>query len=222
MNLPKCRPGESRGRWQGELFGFRFAQERRREYIRELLGIPSEDFVLDTFPGLPLRYVVYGIRRARSCNQRKKRSERRGITGVSRTSYGGKKMKRCMSLHWVLAVTFLLAISFTLTGCATEHKAYKPAGAVECTSDIAWDVAKEAEVTKFKCYVDKYNKVDSVHYLIGIKNKTDKPQRYRVNIFIPEGKAVGGLVPEMGKPPVVAFTSTSCFSQSSVASSVPS
>ena len=75
---------------------------------------------------------------------------------------------------------------------------------MECDSEISWEVAKEAEITSFKCYMDMYEKkYESIHYTIGVKNISDKPQRYRVNIFIPEGRAVGGLLPRTGKPPVV-------------------
>ena len=104
-----------------------------------------------------------------------------------------------------IRIALLLAALITVTwGCATKEKVDKPSGVVECKSEITWDIAKEAEVTMFKCYLEKYKKkFDSIHYTIGIKNVTSKPQRYRVNIFIPEGRAVGGLVPQKGKPPVL-------------------
>jgi hypothetical protein len=36
-----------------------------------------------------------------------------------------------------------------------------------------------------------------------VKNVSSVDQRYRVNIFLDNGKAVGGLLPRTGKPPVV-------------------
>ena len=103
-------------------------------------------------------------------------------------------------IHYAFMFVVLALIA---GGCAHFEKAYKPAGPVECDSEIAWEVAPEAAVTAFKCYVDMYAKVESVHYAITLKNISDKPQRYRVNIFMPEGRAVGGLLPQKGKPPVV-------------------
>ena len=97
-----------------------------------------------------------------------------------------------------------VALALTVGGCAHSEKAYMPAGPVECDSKIVWEVAPEAAVTAFKCYLDMYDKkYESVHYAITVKNISDKPQRYRVNIFMPEERAVGGLLPRKGKPPVV-------------------
>ncbi len=100
--------------------------------------------------------------------------------------------------------TMLLLPALVLFGCAPGKKAYAPSGQVECGSAVSWEVTKDAEITEFKCFVDEYrNKFESVQYTIGIRNVSDRPRRYRVNIFISEGRAVGGLLPETGKSPVV-------------------
>ena len=113
-------------------------------------------------------------------------------------------MKERWHPRYMLIALFLPALVMVLWSCATKEKVYKPAGPVECKSDITWDITEAAEITMFKCYLEKYKKkFESVHYTIGIKNVSKKPQRYRVNIFIPEGRAVGGLVPRKGKPPVL-------------------
>lgn len=112
-------------------------------------------------------------------------------------------MKRILyrSFHCVMVLGIFALIA---GGCAHAEKGYKPAGPVECDAEISWDVASEAEVSLFKCYIDKYKKKhESIHYTIVVKNISNEPQRYRVNIFIPEGRAVGGLLPRKGKPPVL-------------------
>ncbi len=83
---------------------------------------------------------------------------------------------------------------------------YKPAGTVECPAEIKWQVAEEAQVTHFACAVKNYKgwKRPAVHFIIQVKNKSDKPQRFRVNFILPEqGIAAGGLLPRKGKPPVL-------------------
>ncbi len=64
-------------------------------------------------------------------------------------------------------------------------------------------VAPEAEVTEFVCHFEDYKGKESLHFKVGLKNVSDQPQRFRVNIFLDNGKAVGGLIPAKGKPPVV-------------------
>jgi hypothetical protein len=38
---------------------------------------------------------------------------------------------------------------------------------------------------------------------VGIKNISDKPLRYRLSIFLPDGVSSGGFYPRKGKPPVL-------------------
>ena len=38
---------------------------------------------------------------------------------------------------------------------------------------------------------------------VAVKNVSDKPQRYRVNLFMDNGKAVGGLIPRTTKEGLV-------------------
>jgi len=89
-----------------------------------------------------------------------------------------------------------------VTGCA-ETK-YIPKGKVACPVDIAWNVVPQADITSFSCTVTEFKKKPAVVFKVGIKNISDKAQRFRVQIFLlKEGKAVGGLVPRKGKPPVL-------------------
>ncbi|TET95459.1 MAG: hypothetical protein E3J28_00565 [Desulfobacteraceae bacterium] len=89
-----------------------------------------------------------------------------------------------------------------VTGCA-ETK-YIPKGKVACPVDITWNVVPQADITSFSCTVTEFKKKPAVVFKVGIKNISDKAQRFRVQIFLlKEGKAVGGLVPRKGKPPVL-------------------
>jgi len=89
-----------------------------------------------------------------------------------------------------------------VTGCA-ETK-YIPKGKVACPVNITWNVVPQADITSFSCTVKEFKKKPAVVFKVGIKNISDKAQRFRVQIFLlKEGKAVGGLVPRKGKPPVL-------------------
>ena len=101
-------------------------------------------------------------------------------------------------------VVFVCGLLFLLiaTGCA-ETK-YIPKGNVACPADIVWDVVPQADVTSFSCNVKEFKKKPTVMFKVGVKNVSDKPQRFRVQIYLlNEGKAVGHLVPRKGKPPVL-------------------
>jgi len=107
----------------------------------------------------------------------------------------GKKSRIVILLFGALA--FLM-----LTGCA-ETK-YVPKGKIACPVDITWNVVPQADITSFSCTVGEFKKEPAVIFKVGVKNISDKAQRFRVQIFLlEEGKAVGHLVPRKGKPPVL-------------------
>jgi len=87
-------------------------------------------------------------------------------------------------------------------GCAGTH--YVPKGEIACPAEITWNVISQADVTSFSCSMGEFGKEPAVVFKVGVKNSSDKAQRFRVQIFLlDEGKAVGGLVPVKGKPPVL-------------------
>jgi hypothetical protein len=57
------------------------------------------------------------------------------------------------------------------------------------------DTAGKVMLEDFSCFFKKWKGADELHFKVGIKNISDTPQRYRVNIFLDNGKAVGGLIP---------------------------
>lgn len=101
---------------------------------------------------------------------------------------------------WLILIFWGLAL-----GCAGIM--YTPSGPVLCDTQIKWDVAKEAEITFLKCFINKYAGWGKsvLHYEIKIKNKSDQLQRFRVQFILPEeGISGGGLIPATGKPPALA------------------
>ncbi|MFH1627361.1 MAG: hypothetical protein ABIE47_01405 [Pseudomonadota bacterium] len=64
---------------------------------------------------------------------------------------------------------------------------------------ISKEVSPEAELAALSCFFKKYEGAQVLHFKVAVKNVTDKPQRFRVHIFLDNGKAVGGLIPQNTK-----------------------
>ena len=102
------------------------------------------------------------------------------------------------SMRAVLVLCLVVALG--LIGCAGKGAPEKS----NCDARITWQVAKEARLTQFDCIVGIHGGQPSLIFTVGVENTTDKPLRYRVNIFLEDmDKAAGHLVPRKGKPPVL-------------------
>jgi hypothetical protein len=93
----------------------------------------------------------------------------------------------------------LLSVMLIWTGCATAPP--PNVKAVNCeTKRIDWEVADEAEIESFDCAMGKKGMDPALIFTVALKNVTDKPLRYRINIFLLDmDKAAGHLVPRKGK-----------------------
>lgn len=100
----------------------------------------------------------------------------------------------------VLAVMILAAALLGLAGTALAGGPAAPS----CAADIDYRIAPGAELTAVSCEIKDYKGEPSLWFHFTLKNTCTEPTRYRINVFLPNGKAVGGLVPRKGKPPVVA------------------
>lgn len=122
-----------------------------------------------------------------------------------------------MKLSQSLLMLILLAYTLALSGCATNSTmATLPAESshLSCAEagNIDAQVVAEAEVVGFDCSFKDYKGVKSLHFDIKLKNVSSTDQRYRVNLFLDNGKAVGGLLPTKGKPPVIKSGEEASFS----------
>jgi hypothetical protein len=109
-----------------------------------------------------------------------------------------------MKLQRSLSMLILLGCTLALTGFTASNSMAAPS-TLSCAEagSIDAQVATEAEVVGFNCFFKDYKGVKSLHFEVKIKNVSSTDQRYRVNLFLDNGKAVGGLLPRKGKPPVV-------------------
>lgn len=117
--------------------------------------------------------------------------------------------------NWLLGGVAACAL-MGLIGCAgleDQGAAAKPAAPaakagpemMECVAPdkLSTQIAPEAQLESFQCFMDAFQKTPSLHFKIALKNTTSQPQRYRVNIFLDNGKAVGGLIPPNTKKGLV-------------------
>ena len=110
----------------------------------------------------------------------------------------------------LLGIIAILA-ALVFAGCAGPKP--NPGEVFPCAADskIEKEIAPEAELTEFSCVVKEWNGSDTLHFNVGVKNISDMPQRYRVNIFLDNGKAVGGLIPRKTNKGLVQPGKTESF-----------
>ena len=114
-------------------------------------------------------------------------------------------MDRLRISSMAAAVGICLVLTLSFWGCASSKSNVGAPEIVNCPASITWDVAPEAKLTQFDCNVGTLGSQASLNFYVGVMNVSDKPLRYRVNVFLEDmDKAAGHLVPRKGKSPVVA------------------
>ena len=94
-----------------------------------------------------------------------------------------------------------LALGVWFTGCAGKGASEN----TNCDASIKWDVTDEAKLTQFDCALDKHEGQPALIFTVSLQNPTDKPLRYRLNIWLEDmSKAAGHYIPRKGNPPVLA------------------
>jgi hypothetical protein len=98
-----------------------------------------------------------------------------------------------LKLIWILSI--LTVGVLLLTGCMAAKPV--PGEVFSCTkdADVNKTIAPEASLENFTCVVKKWDGSDTLHFNVTVKNISKEDQRFKVNIFLENGKAVGGLLP---------------------------
>ncbi|HKI48724.1 MAG TPA: hypothetical protein VKA69_05325 [Desulfobacteria bacterium] len=107
-------------------------------------------------------------------------------------------------------VLFWVAVVLCLSS-GTGVKAHAAEEMVPCAGQIDKEISPEAQLVSLECFFKKWEGVNTLHFKVSLKNVSDKPQRYRVNIFMDNGKAVGGLIPRKTKKGLVKPEQTVSF-----------
>jgi hypothetical protein len=105
----------------------------------------------------------------------------------------------------------VLLVCLGIAGCAGPK--LKPGDVCPCVPEARLEksIAAEASLEDFSCTLKKWEGSDTLHFLVTLKNVSTQPQRYRVHIFLDNGKAVGGLIPSSTKKGLVEPGKTASF-----------
>lgn len=114
-----------------------------------------------------------------------------------------------IKFSWILLV--FAAGVLALTGCMTAKP--KPGEIFSCAkdSDLNKTIAPEASLENFSCVVKKWDGANTLHFNVAVKNISNEDQRFKVNIFLENGKAVGGLLPRKTKNGLIKPGATAEF-----------
>ena len=116
---------------------------------------------------------------------------------------------------WVSIWPILIAAMavMILAGCAGGFTPKDAPSEFLCAVDnnVNADVAPEAKLEGFTCAFKKWEGAETLHFKVAIKNFSDKPQRFKINIFLDNGKGVGGLIPRKTKKGLVQPGKTASF-----------
>ena len=119
-----------------------------------------------------------------------------------------KQRKSLLVFLIVMGAALCLNISighWTAATAAPEEFACAPEGSINK------QICPEAQLAQFSCFFKKFEGAQTLHFKLAVKNVSDKPQRYRVRIFLDNGKAVGGLIPRKTKKGLVKPGQTATF-----------
>lgn len=102
--------------------------------------------------------------------------------------------------NWVWIILVIFGLAVPAIAMASQH-----GETFACIADdkLEKTVAPEAELEAFTCSYKKWEGSETLHFNVTVKNVSDKDQRYKVNIFLDNGKAVGGLIPRKTKEGLV-------------------
>jgi hypothetical protein len=119
-------------------------------------------------------------------------------------------MKHLKNVSAWLLVT-LAATMLLLAGCAGPKP--KPGEVFPCVKAGKLDttIAPEAELEEFSCVFKRWEGCDVLHFNVKIKNVSSQEQRFKVNIFLDNGKAVGGLLPRKTKKGLIQPGQSAAF-----------
>lgn len=111
--------------------------------------------------------------------------------------------------RWVVfSVAMVVVLSGVLPGAIAAEPEMFP-----CVADgqLEKEIAAGAELAELTCFFQRFEGKEALHVKVGVKNTGDQDQRFRVNLFFENGKAVGGLIPRKTGKGLVKAGATASF-----------
>ena len=120
-----------------------------------------------------------------------------------------QRQGRCRWAALILAAAFL----FACAGARDSTVDTKTSGSFPCVAAdrLEKEIAPEASLEGLSCAMKPWAGAETLHIQITVKNVCGAPQRFRVNIFLDNGKAVGGLIPRKTKKGLVEPGASASF-----------
>ena len=76
---------------------------------------------------------------------------------------------------------------------------------------IYQSISEDATLTELSCAYKKFEGAEVVHLKVGLQNVSKEPKRFKVHLFLDDGKAVGGLIPRKTNKGLVKPGETAAF-----------
>ncbi len=120
-------------------------------------------------------------------------------------------MKRKRGLESFFVLIWVVMVLCLLGGVGAEVHAAEAGSACAPEEQISKEICPEAQLVSLSCFFKRWEGVNTLHFEVSLKNISDQPQRFRVNIFLDNGKAVGGLIPRKTKKGLIPPQKTVSF-----------
>lgn len=104
-----------------------------------------------------------------------------------------------------------LLIAVVILGLVAVAQAAPKTFTCVSSDKLEKEIDPAAELAEFSCFSKKYKGSESLHVKVTVKNVSGKDQRFRVNIFFENGKAVGGLLPRKTKKGLIKPGASASF-----------
>ena len=113
-------------------------------------------------------------------------------------------------LSWLIVI--VAAASLCLgAGVGAKANAAEEGFACADQGKINKEISPKAQLEEFSCFFKKWDGAKVLHFKVAVKNISDKPQRFKVRIFLDNGKAVGGWLPRKTKKGLIKPGQTAKF-----------
>jgi archaellum component FlaF (FlaF/FlaG flagellin family) len=97
-----------------------------------------------------------------------------------------------------MMIAFVVMIGSLFSACVSSSS--HPQKAMDQMKDnIVYDLPASASISKVSYFYEDYKGSPTLHFEVDIKNTTQVAHRYRLNILLPQGPAVGGMYPRKKK-----------------------
>jgi hypothetical protein len=120
-------------------------------------------------------------------------------------------MKQCKVVFlWVMVIGGAVCLGLWAGVGPTAYAAEQEFACAQ-EDKIEKEISPEAQLDGLTCFFKRFEGVEALHFKVAVKNVSKTPQRYRVQIFLDNGKAVGGLIPDKIKKGLVQPGQTATF-----------